>query len=97
MTRSSAEHVLITICPVTATFKSKIGMHNRMACPYSRVWRLRYQCPIILAWAVVFHKVQGLKLVKAIFKYDLGQSVFAHGQAYVALCITKPLEGVMLV
>ena len=37
MTRSSAEHVPIIICPVTATFKSKIGMHNRMACPYSRV------------------------------------------------------------
>ena len=46
----------------------------------------------VLAWAVTIHKVQGLSLDKAAI--DLGQSVFAHAQAYVALGKVKSLEGV---
>lgn len=39
--------------------------------------------------------MQGFSLDKAVI--DLGLSVFAHGQAYVALSRVKSLEGVMLV
>ena len=41
----------------------------------------RYQYPIVLAWAVTVHKVQGLSLDKAVIALE--QSVFAYGQAYV--------------
>ena len=55
----------------------------------------RYQFPIVLAWAVTIHKVQGLSLGKAVM--DSGPDIFAHGQAYVALSRVRTMEGVMLV
>ena len=85
MTRNSAEHLPTTVRPVTATFKSRNG----------RFRFERYQYPIVLAWAVTIYKVQGLSVDKAVI--DLGSSVFAHGQAYVALSRVKSLGGVMLV
>ena len=51
--------------------------------------------PRLLAWAVTIHKVQGLRLDKAVT--DLGHPVFARGQAYIVHIRVKPLEGVMLV
>ena len=84
MTRNSAEHLPTTVRPVTTTFKSRNG----------RFRFERYQYPIDLAWAVTIHKVQGLSLEKAVI--ELGQSVLARGQAYVALSRVKSLGGVML-
>ena len=52
----------------------------------------RYQYPIVLAWAVTIHKVQGLSLDRAVM--DLGKNVFAHGMAYVALSRVKSFEGI---
>ena len=50
---------------------------------------------IVLAWAVIIHKVQMLSLNLAVT--DLGQYVFAHGQAYVAFSRVKSLRKIMLV
>lgn len=63
MTRNSTEHTPTMLHSVTSTFKSKNG----------RLQLERYQYPIVVAWAVTIHKVQGLSLDKAVM--DLGNYI----------------------
>jgi len=52
------------------------------------------QVPLILAWAVTIHKSQGASLESA--EIDVGSSVFAPGQTYVALSRVKSIDGLYL-
>ena len=54
----------------------------------------RTQMPLILAWASTIHKSQGCTIDFAVC--DIGSSVFAEGQAYVALSRVKNRAGLFL-
>jgi len=55
---------------------------------------IRNQIPLILAYSVTFHKIQGATLDCALI--NLGQSVFTTGMGYVALSRVRTLEGLYL-
>lgn len=55
---------------------------------------VREQIPLILAWSYTIHKSQGCTLDFAVC--DLGKSVFANSQAYVALSRVRNLNSLYL-
>ncbi len=55
---------------------------------------VRKQIPLILAWGVTIHKVQGASL--DCVEVNLGDSIFASGQAYTALSRVRSLEGLCI-
>lgn len=54
----------------------------------------RLQIPLVLAYALTIHRSQGNTLDSAII--DLGSSIFADGQAYVALSRCRNISGILI-
>ena len=51
--------------------------------------------PLVLAWAITIHKMQGQTVESATI--DLGRGAFDSGMTYVALSRVKSMEGLRLV
>ena len=85
LSRGTADHLPTLVHLATSRFNGRNGKDQFE----------RFQFPIVLAWAVMIHKVQGLSLSRAVI--GLGPDIFAHGQAYVALSRVRSMDGVMLV
>jgi ATP-dependent DNA helicase PIF1 len=52
------------------------------------------QYPLVLAWALTIHKIQGATMSMA--EIDIGFSIFEYGQTYVALSRIQSLDGLYL-
>ena len=52
------------------------------------------QFPLMLAWAMTIHKIQGATLAMA--EMDIGLNIFEYGQTYVALSRIQSLQGLYL-
>lgn len=77
----------------------KIGDSVKISCQTTRFEGkkgeiiTRTMLPIILAWAVTIHKVQGITLEKAVIHLN---DCFAYSMEYVALSRLKSLSGLLL-
>ena len=62
---------------------------------FDKVYVIRSQFLITVAYAITIHKSQGLTLNHVLA--DIGSTVFTCGQAYVALSRVKSIEGLHLI
>ena len=76
--RRCSDGDLMCVQPIKHVVKLK-GTSNKV---------VREQFPLILAWAVTIHRVQGMTLSTNVYVY-MDSSFFAQGQAYVALSRVK--------
>lgn len=72
------------ILPISVTFDAKNKSFGKIE---------RTQLPLILAWSVTSHKLQGATIDKAII--SLGSKTFAPGQPYVMLSRCKTLDSIV--
>lgn len=70
----------------------EISMHYIQSEVYPNIVVGQY--PLILAWALTIHKIQGSTLETA--EIDVGNNIFEYGQTYVALSRIKSLDGLYL-
>lgn len=83
MRSATGQHARVGITRTTAAFMTSSGRMLQ-----------RTQFALSLAWGVTVHKTQGLTMDRAVL--DVGDTLFAAGQAYVALSRVRTREGVAL-
>jgi len=86
------ELIDIPVVKFTNGIVTRIAPHFWQSEDYPRI--IIGQFPLILAWALTIHKIQGASIDRG--EVDAGGSIFEYGQTYVGLSRIRSLEGLYL-
>ena len=95
--KSVYKHIDREAVPISKTKVTFSTKKNGSDINRKRVNVIRKQFPLILAWAVTIHKVQGMTMDRIVVDMSPSKGRFQRAEAYVAFSRVKTYEGLHII